>query len=357
MFSAIKDFILDKLPSGARSASNGWVSFNAVCCHNRGESVDTRRRGGVHPNPDGSISYSCFNCGFTASYFPGRPLNGRIRQLLGWMGASEAEVKRLVIEALRLKELGIVPSIRAPEEQSIDFDEMALPEHSSEIVELAKYYEETNWENSDRFIQAVEYINSRRIAFGESPDAYKFYLTPETANNLHRRLLLPFYWNDKIVGYTARAMDDGVKPKYLNRNSPNYVFNMNRQKPSSKFVIVCEGPFDALSINGVSVLGNTISDVQVDIIDGLGKEVIVVPDFDITENSFGKAAWPGSKLLDRALEVGWEVSFPIWSETCKDINAATVKYGKLFVLNSILSARQSSKLKIELKKKEYLRKT
>lgn len=356
MFSVIKDFIVSKLPASARAASNGWISFHAVCCHSRGESTDTRRRGGIHPNPDGSVSYSCFNCGFTAGYYPGKPLGLKFRQLLGWMGTDDAEIKRLVIEALRLKELGIAPSVRAQEETHVDFDETPLPENSREIVELAQHYEQAGWDNSEMFVAAVEYLHGRGVPFGEATSAYQFYLTTATASNLNRRLLVPFYWDNKIVGYTARALSDDVKPKYINSNSPNYVFNMNRQYAKSKFIIVCEGPFDAISINGVSVLGNTISDTQVEIIESLGKDVIVVPDFDLGETSIGRASWPGSKLVDRAMEVGWDVSFPIWSETCKDLNEAVVKYGRLFALASILSARHSSKLKIELKKKEYLRK-
>jgi len=46
------------------------------------------------------------------------------------------------------------------------------------------------------------------------------------------------------------------------------------------------------------------------------------------------------------------VSYPVWQETCKDLNEAVVKYGKLFVLKSILTARETSRLKIELKKKK-----
>jgi hypothetical protein len=42
----------------------------------------------------------------------------------------------------------------------------------------------------------------------------------------------------------------------------------------------------------------------------------------------------------------------VWQETCKDINEAVVKYGKLFVVKAILDARETSKLKIELKKKK-----
>ena len=63
----------------------------------------------------------------------------------------------------------------------------------------------------------------------------------------------------------------------------------------------------------------------------------------------------GKKLVDRAIEAGWTVSFPVWQETCKDLNEATVKYGKLFVLKSILQAKETSRLRIELKKKRLYR--
>jgi DNA primase len=97
-----------------------------------------------------------------------------------------------------------------------------------------------------------------------------------------------------------------------------------------------------MSVDGVSVSGAEISDTQVDQIDRLQREVVVVPDTDRA----------GRKLVDRAIEAGWTVSFPVWQDTCKDINDAVVKYGKLFVLKSILAARETSKLKIELKKKK-----
>jgi DNA primase len=120
------------------------------------------------------------------------------------------------------------------------------------------------------------------------------------------------------------------------------VFNLDKQGADWKFVIVVEGPFDAMSIDGVSIQGSEISDTQAELIDRLQREVIVVPDTDSA----------GRKMVDRAIELGWTVSYPIWQETCKDLNEAVVKYGKLFVLKSILAARETSRLKIELKKKK-----
>jgi DNA primase len=98
-----------------------------------------------------------------------------------------------------------------------------------------------------------------------------------------------------------------------------------------------------MAVDGVAVLGNEVSEQQADIIDALGREVIVVADADKS----------GSKLVDAAVKYGWSVSFPVWQEdvNCKDISDAVVKYGKLFVLKTIIDSKESSKLKIELLKK------
>ena len=97
-----------------------------------------------------------------------------------------------------------------------------------------------------------------------------------------------------------------------------------------------------MAVDGVAILGNECHEIQADIIDSLGREVIVVPDAD-------KA---GAKLVDKALEYGWSVSFPVWQETHKDVASAVEAFGKLFVIKSILAAKQSNRLKIELRKKK-----
>jgi hypothetical protein len=80
----------------------------------------------------------------------------------------------------------------------------------------------------------------------------------------------------------------------------------------------------------------------------LGREVIVVPDFDKHVNKQGKEVWPGQQTINRAIEYGWSVSFPVWKDTAKDINHAVQLYGKLFVLKSILDGVESNPIKIQL---------
>jgi hypothetical protein len=60
------------------------------------------------------------------------------------------------------------------------------------------------------------------------------------------------------------------------------------------------------------------------------------------------------ELVDRAVELGWAVSMPAW-EDCKDVNDAVKKYGRLGALITIMQARETSRIKIELHKKKLIK--
>jgi 5S rRNA maturation endonuclease (ribonuclease M5) len=337
MFNAVQDYTLSLLPAKRRKSQSGWLSFNAVCCQHNGESLDTRGRGGVISNPDGGVSYSCFNCKFKTSYIPGRPLSFKFRKLLRWLGADQNEVQRLVIEAVRIKDLIEPADVKEPEEK-IEFEIRELPKEAKSFWALAEFYRLADYNNLPTlFSDSVNYITRDR---GLNAQKYDFYWTPEVEHKLSHRVIIPFKYKQGIVGYTARALVDGIKPKYYSNHPSDFVFNLDEQLPNNKFVIVCEGPIDAMSIDGISVQGNQISEQQAELIESLGKRVIVVPDWDE----------PGKQMIDHAIEYGWDVSFPVWRETCKDINSAVQKYGKLFVLKAILTAAETNPLKIKLMK-------
>lgn len=349
----LTQYITQILPGRRRTSANGWTSFNAPCCHHRGESMDTRGRGGVILNADGGVSYHCFNCQYKTSYVPGRPLSYKFRKLLSWLGASDNDIRQLVIEAIRVKD---VIDITRPEKETapeveISYKPRPLPAEATSFKSFVTMMELSNYAAStpEQFHRAVDYIHNRRIDMQK----YDFYWTPEVEHKLSYRVIIPFTWKNEIIGYSARAFEDGIKPKYHTQHEPNYVFNIDQQRKESRFVVVVEGPFDAMSIDGVAVCSSDCNDIQADIIDGLGREVIVVPDFDLKEVR-GRQVWAGAQLVDKALEYGWTVSFPVWRETCKDVNEAVVKYGKLFALKAIVDGRETSRLKIELMKKRIM---
>jgi DNA primase len=123
------------------------------------------------------------------------------------------------------------------------------------------------------------------------------------------------------------------------------VFGTDLQQPSWQHVLVVEGVFDALSIDALAVLHAEVNDAQVRVIRNLGREVTVVPDQDEA----------GLKLIDRAVELGWAVSIPNWPVDIKDVNDAVIRMGKLATLLTIMQARETSKIKIEIRKKNLVK--
>ena len=317
---SIVDAIFSYLPAKRKQTPSGWTKFNAVCCPHNGSTPDTRARGGVIRNGDG-ISYHCFNCGYKASYVAGRHLTRKMRNLLSWLGAPDDIISKLSLEALKIesdqKEL---EAITIPH-----FDDRPLP---SDAVRLTSNFE-------DWMIPAIEYVYSRGLTL----DDYEFYVSE---NKLKDRIIIPFKYDRRIVGYTARKLSDG-KPKYLSEQTPGYVFNLDAQPWTNKFVIVVEGPIDALSVGGVAVLGADIMDKQALLINSLQRPVIVVPDRD----------HDGSRTVEQAIANGWSVSMPEWDTSIKDSNDAMLKYGKLYTIFSILEAAESYDLKIKLRAKQW----
>ena len=318
--NSIQQAIFDHLPRHKRSPS-GWHSFNAVCCHNNGESIDKRGRGGVITDGEG-ISYHCFNCGFKTGWKPGRHISFKLRKLLDWLGIDDNERRRLVFEALRIKDE--VSEVEEEEpELKIEFKVRPLPENAIEAINAPEYI--------------IDYCKQRKLPID------KILWSNIKAGHMDRRIIIPFTWQGNIIGSTARVTDIETKPKYFNNYEPNYVYGIDNQNISAKFAVICEGPIDAISINGVAVLSNRVSETQAEIIDTLGREIIVVPDRDDA----------GQSLIDEALKYGWSVSFPEWENDVKDINDAVIRYGRLFTLKSIVTAKQHNRIKINLMRKRY----
>jgi DNA primase len=147
-----------------------------------------------------------------------------------------------------------------------------------------------------------------------------------------------------VVGHTTRFLDDRT-PRYIQDIQHGYVFGTDLQATDWQYAIVVEGVFDALSINGLAVLHAEINDAQARLIRSLNREIIVVPDQDEA----------GMKLVDRAMELGWSVSMPEWPADVKDVNDAVIRWGRLATLITIMQAKETSKIKLELRKKQLIK--
>jgi len=322
--------VISFLPGKRKQTSGGWISFNAPCCTHRGESADRRSRGGIKI-VDKGWSYHCFNCGYTASFILGRGLGFRARKFLEWLGVPAEQIEHLNLESIRHRSMeGLLHDRQrvADALADIKFDETDLPD---DFV-IADENTPTIW----------AYLKQRCV-----PLDYPFGLqgTPSDAKWTERLgVVVPFTHESRVVGYATRYLDDRT-PKYINHTPPGYVFGTDLQQDTWQSVIVVEGVFDALCISGLAVLHADINDAQARLIRNLGREVIVVPDQDEA----------GMRLVDRALELGWSVSMPEWPAGVKDVNDAVICMGWLATLLTIMQARETSRIKIELRKKQLVK--
>jgi len=319
--SLIADTLLQYLPGKRKHTPSGWIGFNAVCCD------DKRQRGGFIVNGGDAVSYHCFNCGFKCSWQPGRHISQKMNKFMRDLNIPDDIISQLRLEALRLDDnntteiRSIIPK----------FDVRALPIDSVLITDLLE-------NPPEKLLPILEYMVNRKVF----PEDFPFYWTPKVG--FSNRLIIPFLYKDTVVGWTARAVND-AQPKYLSEQQPGYVFNLDHQYDDREFVIVCEGPFDALSIDACALLGAEIKDSQNWLLKQLGKEIILVPDRDEA----------GKVTLEQALEFGWSVSMPDWPDGIKDVNDAVIKLGKLATMWLIVSAKESNNLKIQLRAKKWFK--
>jgi hypothetical protein len=331
----VYDAVLKYASFDRKRTPSGWMSFNGPCCiHNKQSKSDTKKRCGVLITPEGITAVNCFNCGYTALWSEGKNLSNKFEKFFEWAGMPQEELKKLEFKIWQLKE-------NAPkkiEDRKIwinfNFPEKSLPKNAEPFS-----YWLTQESFNSNFLKVIDYMAGRGDYILTARD---YYWTPE--KELNRHVIVPFYWDNKIVGWTARATY-ATKFRYLLDIPTHYMFNTESIKNEHKFIIVVEGTFDAIAIDGIGMLGDHISSEQCQWLNNTGKKIIVLPDREKE----------GGKLVDIALRENWYVSFPKWDIDIKDAADASKKYGKLYTLFSVINAKTNNKLDINIRRKMDLK--
>jgi hypothetical protein len=242
---------------------------------------------------------------------------------------TDMDVGKLNLVALKAKDNQ--PVLKKP--LNFTLSEVALPD---DCLSINQWIEEGCTDPD--LMAVIEYLTDvRKVEW----DWYNWHWS--AANGYRDRVILPFYHDNKIVGYTGRKIKDG-KPKYLTDAQPGYVFNIDAQLHTRKYVIVTEGQFDAIAIDGVAVMHNEPNDTQCTRINSLGREVIVVPDKDK----------PGAKMVAIAAKQGWSASLPPWEDDVKDVADAVKRYGRLYTLATILHYKVAGEINLHLLERKLL---
>lgn len=317
VIDSVHGLLTGNLPLRNTKTPSGWITFDCVMCN------DKRKRAGIIQQ-GARISYNCFNCGYKTGWSPTPFLGKKYKEIAGRLGADEKSIHAVQMELLKYSE-----ELEASEAegtitfQSNAFPAVELPEDAISLDDLPANHE------------LVQYAKQRGI-YG----LYPLLHFPDMLNK--RRVMVPFVFNGDLVGWTGRhvAPPDKNTAKYLHKMPPGgYVFNIDQfTAPEREIVIVVEGIFDAILVDGVSIMGNKVTAEQAHLIERLNKRVIVCPDRDEA----------GKELIKQSIALGWEVSFPPWAPDIKDAADACATYGRLATVASIIKHATNNDIKKEV---------
>lgn len=167
-----------------------------------------------------------------------------------------------------------------------------IPQAEAEDLHLLPVTVEDYTSSNSLVLKAWTFLYERKLFNLETEDS-KYYVS--TKGPYAGRLIIPFEEDGELFYFQARTLEDQT-PKYLNPSEgwPKsshilYPFNMDED-----YVVVCEGPLDAISlqitgVNATCTMGCSVSQYQVEALkDFTGRIIIGYDNDDAGRRGVGK---------------------------------------------------------------------
>jgi hypothetical protein len=298
---------------GSQSAKGFWTVKCADC-------NDYQERGGFKFDIDGSVGYSCFNCGFKTKFVPSDPATRRLPkkmyELLSKFGVHEDELKKFNASLyFNPREYEAAP---VGEKKALGFPvkEVPLPDPSFDIIN-----DESPWCEVAR-----AYLETR----GLSLNSYTYFVSDREAYS--GRLIIPYYFRGKMIYWQARSLDPSIEPRYKNPSveKDNIFFNMDElYRYTDEPLFVVEGPTDSNSIGKTSValLGSKLTEFKIRELRHVAQRRKVIFVIDKNKNGFDL----GNLVLHLGEDLEWYVT--MFPDNISDANDALLKLGRIWMMN------------------------
>lgn len=310
----IRQFVnMNPVPS-----TKGWHTCKCAVCN------DYKVRGGFKFDGDVTV-YQCFNCARVAKHDPSKyvAISEEMREVLDAFGVSEEEYKHIYMNAL-LHRGKKQPKIET------DPDTKLVPiEMPEEFIHLDQA--DDTWAEVARAYLEID----RKI----DPESYPFFILDSKKfdkrieTKWRGRLIIPYYRNNQLIWYQGRDLRPKSKNRYLNAITSSECILSNfdaLNDHTDQPLIVTEGFFDSHVVGGVAVFRNKMTEGQIKMLSKSRRRKIYVPD----------KRGQGYLGANQAIKLGWDVSIPDIG-SAKDINEAYCRFGKFWILKSIIDNARS----------------
>jgi hypothetical protein len=293
----------------------GWHKvLHSACDH--GKKGD---RAGFKFDGD-TVGFNCFNCGESAMYDPSvhKVVPRKMRKILVEFGVPHDEWKK-VVDPLDFKEDQEKKAQK--KDKKLDIKEIELPEQFYKLSEAG---------NDDVWAEIARiYLKERKI-----PEHIVDFRLCGVDNPYGRQwaamLITPFYKDGKCIFYQGRDLTGERKSKYnsahVERGAVLWDFD-NIFKFDDIPLFIVEGVYDALSLYpyATAILTNKMEEGQIEWLKRSRRKKIYIPDLE----------GDGATGARQAIKQGWDVAF-IQGSGCKDVNDVLVKYGKIYLVDTLI---------------------
>ena len=304
-----------------RTSAKGWAPVLCRVCNDHGKKGI---RSGFKFQP-GGFGYNCFNCdasgGFSdnATEMP----SDELKHILKCFGIPDDFVSEL--------EMIVINNRTDPNSVSKRVMEGARTS-SARVLELPPYFVPLKDEPVDSPIRVLAELHLEQDRAMTIND-YPFYIAKRTDDKESRkwanRLIIPVYnHNGQLIFWQGRDLIGNQQRKYLSADveRDGVIYGMDEiQKRTNAPLFITEGIFDAWHVRGCATLGRQLTQNMINLLNSSTREKVVIPD----------RLGDGQDLALQAVRLGWRVSTPDLGQ-CKDITEAVVKYGKLYVIKSVM---------------------
>jgi hypothetical protein len=305
----LNDLLLSNLPLSGSKSTDGFQQVKCPCCN------DYKSRGGWKIEL-GSVFYNCFNCAIKGGWTEGdERLSKNFIKILNDFGINSRDITELKGVLFFNKPLAEEKVITAASLNKVNLftPEVPLPEGCIRI------------DDSSQSQLVKDYLISRKI----DPDSYPFYINPFSPYYV----IIPFYKQTKIVYWQSRSINLLKAPlRYKNCSVPKdaIIFNYDALfYYSNNPLYVCEGLFDALVLNGICLLGSSLSETKIEILKKTNRKLIFVIDKDANGRSLGE------KVFDEKLG---SITFCSYDKNIKsDVNKMMQETGKIWTITQLIN--------------------
>jgi hypothetical protein len=340
----IEDLVREYVTFNHGLNSKGW---NRTFCEVCGDGSRTKGPRGGWLFSGEMCFYHCFNCGIDGNFDSDRehPFSKEMVKIFDGFNIPSKEYFAIAYSKKVLEENG--KKEKKPERKKTVVESFDIPDFFVNLEDVSK-------ENIYAKL-AYEELKRRNI----DPQSYPFYMSSgkskagprdeAIAKAFMGRLIIPFFDADaNLIYYQGLDLSKQSKKKYLNADVPrtNVISGMERLTMNTQSPLyVTEGFFDAYHLKGVSIQENSLTQGQIDLLKRSPRRKVFVPD----------KKSDSSKVVDQFIKLGWEVTVPDIGSSCKDIDDAVRKYGKLYTLQQVSSnIHRADDAKILLKLSGYL---